>query len=146
MAQTSGAMSGAAFTIAAQFGGTGTYTDISGSSQSIEMPELEIVTGEAYTPDSDTAIITYGKQKPFEITVNIVYTEVDTEAYKLLKDAWTGKTLVSLKWQPKNSTGETYTTSAHRITKRQLPGGDASSGDTIICTFTMLCASVTETL
>lgn len=145
MAQTTHAMSGAAFTLGAQFGGTGVYTDISGTSQSIDMPELEIVTGEFYTPDSETAGITYGKQKPFELKVNIVYSEETAEGYKLLKDAWVSKQLVSFQWAPKSG-GDTYTTSAHRITKRQLPGGDASSGDTIICSFSMMCSSVTETL
>lgn len=146
MAQTTAAMSGAAFTIAVQLGGTGAFTDISGSSQSIDMPELEIITGEAYTPDSDTAIITYGKQKPFDFTFNVIYTEETAEAYNVLKDAWTAKTPVAIKWQPKGSAGQTYTTSVHRMTKRKLPGGDASNGDTIICAFTMKCASVTETL
>ena len=68
------------------------------------------------------------------------------EAYNVLKDAWTAKTPVAIKWQPKGSAGQTYTTSVHRMTKRKLPGGDASNGDTIICAFTMKCASVTETL
>jgi len=147
MAQTTGAMNGAAFFISMQTGGTGLYTDISGSSQSIEMPELERFTGDAYTPDSDTGIVVFGKQKPFDLTVNVIYTEALAEAWNDLEDAYRNKTLVSIKWQPAGSSGgnDTYATNAARIYKMQLPNGDASNSDVIVCSFTLKCTTVTIT-
>lgn len=148
MAQTTGAMNGSAFTLTMQTGGTGAYTDIAGSSQSIEMPELERFTGEAYTPDSDTGIVVFGKQKPFDLVVNIIYTESTSEGYHMLYDAFTNKTLVSLKWQPSGSGAgaDTFSTNAARIYKMQLPAGDASNSDIIICSVTLKCTTVTRTV
>jgi len=147
MAQTTGAMNGSVFTLSMQTGGTGAFTDIAGSSQSIEMPELERFTGEAYTPDADTGIVVFGKQKPFDLVVNVIYTESASEAYHMVFDAFTNKTLVSLKWQPGGSTAgnDTYQTNAARIYKLQLPNGDASNSDVIICSFTMKCTTITRT-
>jgi hypothetical protein len=148
MAQTTGAMNGSVFTLTMQTGGTGAYSDIAGSSQSIEMPELERFTGEAYTPDSDTGIVVFGKQKPFDLVVNVIYTEAASEAYHLVYDAFVNKTLISLKWQPGGSTAgnDTFTTNAARIYKLQLPNGDAATSDIIVCSFTMKCTTVTRTV
>lgn len=145
MAQTTGAMNGSAFFISMQTGGTGLYTDISGSSQSIDMPELERFTGEAYTPDSDTGIVVFGKQKPFDFVVNVIYTESLSEAWNDLEDAYRNKTLVSIKWQPAGASGDTYVTNAARIYKMQLPNGDASNSDVIVCSFTLKCTTVSIT-
>jgi hypothetical protein len=148
MAQTTGAMNGSVFTLTMQSGGTGAFTDIAGSSQSIEMPELERFTGEAYTPDSDTGIVVFGKQKPFDLVVNIIYTESASEGYHLLFDAFNAKTLVALKWQPAGgvSGADTFTTNPARIYKMQLPNGDASNSDIIVCSFTLKCTTVTRTV
>jgi hypothetical protein len=148
MAQTTAAMNGSAFYIGLQTGGTGAFTDISGSSQSIEMPELERFTGDAYTPDSDYGIVTFGKQKPFDLTVNVIYTEQTAEAWHVLEDAYRNKTLVSIKWQPAGSTAgnDAYATNATRIYKMQLPNGDATTADVIVCSFTLKCTSITITV
>lgn len=147
MAQTTGQMSGAAFTLGAQFGGTGSFTDISGSSQSIEMPELTRKTGEAYTPDAEWSISTFGKIEPFDVKVNVIYTEAAGEAFLLLEAAALAGTLVALKWvtaHPKAG-ADTITTNAGVITKWQVNGGDASKGDPILCAFTVRCNSYTRT-
>jgi hypothetical protein len=147
MAQTTKAMSGAAFTIAIQTGGAGAYTDVSGSSQSIDMPELERLTGEAYTPDADTPIVVFGKQKSFDLKVNVVYTEETAEAYNTLYTAYSTNQLVSLKWVPAGTAvgADSWTTDVTQIYKAQLPNGDASNSDVIVCSFTLKCKSVTRT-
>ena len=58
------------------------WTDISGTSQSIEGTEATRMTGEAYTFDGDMALIGGGKREPMELTCNIVYTETDAEGYE----------------------------------------------------------------
>lgn len=147
MAQTTTALSGAAGKLEIRIGGTGSYTDISGSSQSIDVPEMTLVTGEAYTLLGDTAILTYGKKEPVEIVVNAVYTETTTEAYMTLLGAWEAGSTVELKWTPDGSVSgaDTYTTSLGRITKAQLPAPKADSAGPILATFTVRCASVTHT-
>lgn len=147
MAQTTGAMSGAAATISYQSGGTGTYTDISGSSQSVDVVTLTRMTGEAYTFDSSYAVLTFGKNEPSEVVVNVLYTESTTEGYQVMLTAFENGTLISLKWTPAGTGAgaDTYTTSAGQITAVDLPAIDASSAGPIMCSFTLRCASITHT-
>jgi hypothetical protein len=144
MAQTTGAMSGAAATISYQSGGTGTYTDISGSSQSVDVVSLTKMTGEAYTFDGSYAVLTVGKNEPVEVVVNVLYTDTTTEAYQTMLTAFEQGTLISLKWVPGGATAgaDTYTTSAGQITAIDLPAIDASSAGPIMASFTLRCASI----
>ena len=146
MAQTTGAMSGAAATISYQSGGTGTYTDISGSSQSVDVVTLTKMTGEAYTFDGSYAVLTVGKNEPVEVVVNVLYTDTTTEAYQVMLTAFESSTLISLKWVPGGATAgaDTYTTSAGQITAIDLPAVDASSAGPIMASFTLRCASITH--
>lgn len=144
MAQTTGAMSGSAATISYQSGGTGTYTDISGSSQSVDVVSLTKMTGEAYTFDGSYAVLTVGKNEPVEVVVNVLYTDTTTEAYQTMLTAFEQGTLISLKWVPGGATAgaDTYTTSAGQITAIDLPAIDASSAGPIMASFTLRCASI----
>lgn len=147
MAQTTGAMSGSAATISYQSGGTGTYTDISGSSQSVDVVTLTKMTGEAYTFDGSYAVLTVGKNEPLEVVVNVLYTDTTTEAYQVMLTAFEQSTLISLKWVPNGaaSGADTYTTSAGQITAIDLPAIDASSAGPIMASFTLRCASIAHT-
>ena len=147
MAQTTGAMSGSAATISYQSGGTGTYTDISGSSQSVDVVTLTKMTGEAYTFDGNYAVLTVGKNEPSEVVVNVLYTDTTTEAYQVMLTAFENGTLISLKWVPNGAVAgaDTYTTSAGQITAVDLPAIDASSAGPIMASFTLRCASITHT-
>ncbi|CAB4128032.1 hypothetical protein UFOVP107_4 [uncultured Caudovirales phage] len=147
MAQTTGAMSGAAATISYQSGGTGSYTDISGSSQSVDVVTLTKMTGEAYTFDGSYAVLTVGKNEPLEVAVKVLYTETTTEAYSIMLSAFENGTLISLKWIPNGTTAgaDTYTTSVGQITAIDLPAIDASSAGPVMASFTLRCASITHT-
>lgn len=148
MAQTTGAMSGAAATISYQSGGSGAYTDISGSSQSVDVVTLTKVTGEAYTFDGSYAVLTVGKNEPVEVVVNVLYTETTTEAYSTMLTAFENGTVISLKWVPGGSAAgaDTYATSAGQIVAIDLPAIDASSAGPVMCSFTLRCASITHTV
>jgi hypothetical protein len=139
-------MSGAAATISYQSGGTGTYTDISGSSQSVDVVTLTKMTGEAYTFDGSYAVLTVGKNEPAEVVVNVLYTDTSTEAYQVMLTAFENGTIISLKWIPNGTTvgADTYTTSAGQITAIDLPAIDASSAGPIMASFTLRCASITH--
>ncbi len=102
MAQTSTTVSGviAKIQISADLA---TWTDISGSSQSVQSTDQERNANEAYTLDGDTAIIATGKRQPIDLEFNIVYSATATEAYELARaifeSASTGG-LIYARWIP----------------------------------------------
>ena len=146
MAQTTRGLSGAAGTLSARINSTGTFSDISGSSQSVETVTLTRITGEAYTLEGNYALLTFGKIEPAEVKVNVIYTEATTEATMLLQGSWESDQVVELKWTPAGSeaSADTYTTSAGKITAMDHPALDASSAGPIMCSFTLRVASITH--
>ena len=146
MAQTTGGMS---FKDAAIFQSTdgSTWTsDISGIANMVEVSGGERSTGEAYTADGDTAIITRGKRAPLTVTVRGVYTETANELYDEANDAYEGGTDYYIRWSPlgDDATELRYTTSAGTVKNPVYPSGDASSGDALIVEVVVECASITE--
>lgn len=124
------------------------WTDISGHTSSIDVPAQARASGEAYTFDGDTALITGGKREPVEITVRIIYTEADTDAFEVVEAEFEtddGDPLY-LRWTPKGSGANTsqYATGACEIVSFQYPGGDASSADPIMTEFVLKAASITR--
>jgi hypothetical protein len=109
MAQTSTTVSGviAKIQISADLA---TWTEISGSSQSVQSTDQERASNEAYTLDGDTAIIATGKRQPIDLEFNIVYTATATEAYELARaifeNATTGSK-VYVRWTPSGGTDAT---------------------------------------
>jgi hypothetical protein len=146
MAQTTTALSGAAGTLSVRINNTGTFTDISGSSQSVDTVTMTRITGEAYTLEGTYALLTFGKIEPSEVKVNIIYTDTPAEGYQTLLTAWEQDHLVEVKWIPGGAVAgsDTYTTSAGKITAADLPALDASSAGPIMCSFTVRVASITH--
>lgn len=142
MAQTTTALSGAAGTLSVRINNTGSFTDISGSSQSVDTVTMTRITGEAYTLEGTYALLTFGKIEPSEVKVNIIYTDTPAEGYQTLLTAWDSDHLVEVKWIPGGA--DTYTTSAGKITAADLPALDASSAGPIMCSFTVRVASITH--
>jgi len=148
MAQTTGAVTGAASTISVKINAAATFTDISGSTQSIDAPTSTRITGEAYTLEGDIALTTVGKREPVEVTVNVIYTEVSTEAFLLLQDAFVNNHTCQLKWLPKGtgSGNDDYTTATDsRITSLQYAPIDASGAGPIMCQFVVRSSAITYT-
>jgi hypothetical protein len=146
MAQTTTALSGAAGTLSVRINNTGSFTDISGSSQSIDTVTMTRITGEAYTLEGTYAVLTFGKTEPSEVKVNILYTDTPAEGYQTLLAAWQSDHVVEVKWIPGGAVvgADTYTTSAGKITAADLPALDASSAGPIMCSFTVRVASITH--
>lgn len=84
MAQTTGALSGVAGKLEVSTDGT-TWTDISGSTNTVKAGSQPRDTGETYTFQSDTGIVTGGKRKPIELDVKIVYTRITGEAFEVMR-------------------------------------------------------------
>lgn len=145
MAQTTGAMSGAAgsveYSFDAESGTAATWVNISGYAASVEVSGGEAVTGQQLTLDGDAAIVTAAnKINPYTITVNAVFTETDSEPFDALYDRYTGATkTAAFRWSPAGggtgdvefSTTDSAGTAAVNvpITACTPPGVDASSGD-----------------
>ena len=142
MAQTTGAITGAAAKVQIDVNSAG-YVDISGSSQSIDAVEFTRLNGSAHTFDGDYAVLTFGKQPPTEITVNILYTEASGEAFLTAVSALKNNHSVKLKWQPNGAAGKYFETPAGgKISSVSLPGNDASSGEPLMVSFTVMAPGI----
>jgi len=142
MAQTTGAITGATAKIEINVNSTG-YVDISGCSQSIDAVEMTRLNGSAHTMEGDYAVLTFGKQPPTEITVNVLYTEVSTEGFMKAVSALKNNQSVVLRWYPAGSLGKYFLTPAGaKISSVSLPGNDASSGEPLMVSFTVMSPGI----
>lgn len=147
MAQTTNVYTGAAATVSIKVA-AGSYVDISGSSQSVDAVTATVTTGDAYTFDGDYAITTVGKFEPVEIKVNILYTEVSTEAFLTAQGAFAARSLVQIKWIPGGSAAgsDTYESKANGyITSLDYPPIDATSAGPLMVSFTVRAPGITYT-
>jgi hypothetical protein len=146
MPQTTGAYSNACAQVEVSTDGT-TYTDISGSTQSVEGTEQAKMSGEAYTFDGKGAIIKGGKLEPLELTFNIVYTEVNTEAYEIARSVFEQdgcEDVLYVRWSPSGGTVGTNQLSANGpVVNFTYPPVDASSASPIMAGFTVKAGEIT---
>ena len=146
MAQTTGAVSGAAATVSIYV--SAAYVDISGSSQSIDVVTASVVTGDAYTFDGNYGIITVGKYEPVEVTVNILYTETAAEAFQSVRALFEARTATQLKWLPLGAAGgadQYETKTVGYIVSMDYPPIDASSAGPVMVSFTIRAPGITYT-
>ena len=145
MAQTTSGMSYAAAYLGHSTDGAA-WTEISGHQVSIEISGGERSTGVVYTTDGDTGIIKAGKRAPLMVTANVVYTETADEPYDESNDAYEGGSDYYLRWSPGGGAASDlgYTTSAGIVKQAVYPVGDAESGEPIVVSIVLECASVTE--
>ena len=146
MAQTTGAVSGAAATVSIYV--SAAYVDISGSSQSIDAVTASVVTGDAYTFDGNFGIITVGKYEPVEVTVNILYTETAAEAFQSVRALFEANTATKLKWLPLGAAAgadQYETRTVGYITSMDYPPVDASSAGPVMVSFTVRAPGITYT-
>ena len=146
MAQTTGAVTGAAATVSIFV--SSAYVDISGSSQSIDVTTATVVTGEAYTFSGSYAITTIGKYEPVEEKVNVLYTETAGEAFQSVRALFEGGTATKVKWLPLGaaSGADQYETIATGyITAFDYPPIDASSSGPLMISFTVRAPGILYT-
>ena len=145
MAQTTDAISFKNVKVEVSTDGT-TWTDISGFANSVEIGGGDRQTGEVYTFDGDTAIITTGKREPLEITVKAVYTEGANDPFEVVRAAYEGGTSLYVRWSPKGgTTGDfQFESDAGYVTNAIYPQGEAGSGDPVVVEFTVKTPKVTK--
>ncbi len=124
-----------------------TWTNISGAASSVEVSGGDRQTGDVYTFDGDTALLTYGKREPLEVTVKIVYSEGTAEPFEIVRAAYEAGTAFYVRWAPRgNVTGRArYTTAEGRVTSFTYPAGE-SNGDPVLTKFTVITASIARSL
>lgn len=127
------------------------WTNVSGSVNSILAPTQTKMVGEEYTFDGDGAIVLVGKLEPFDLTVRIVYTEEALEAYIIEKTQFelgACNGYMCLRWSPAGgNVGDIqYTTNYAPITSHSWPPINAGAAGPIMVEFTMRVSTVTESL
>lgn len=158
MAQTTGALAGAAFKLEISTdasGTTGSWVDISGYAQSVEVGAQTAITGSVQTADGDAAIVTAAnKLEPVELTFNIVYTENDSEPWDKVIDQFNGadKT-IAVRWSPAGggggdlqySTTDTAATAAAKVpisSCTPAPPVAANNADPVMFSFSVLTPKI----
>jgi hypothetical protein len=157
MAQTTGAISGAAAKVEYSLnaaGTSGTWVDFSGYAQSVEISGGDALTGQQMTLDGDNAIVTAGnKTNPYTITFNVVYTETDAQPFDAIFDRYQGAAkTIAVRWSPAGGTGgqQQYATTNTAGTAAVLvpiascvpPGVDATSGDPLMFSFSVITPDI----
>lgn len=131
---------------------------MSGTANSVSVSGGNRASGEAFTASGDAPLLTHGKREPFEITVRGVYTETATaqEFYETLHAVYASGAGCGVRWSPTAYTvaGQkrfwtTDTLGAYidivPITAWNFPSLDFSSGDPIMCEFTVRSSNIGTT-
>ncbi len=125
------------------------WTDISGSANSVDPGSQTRQTGETYTHQGDTAIITSGKREPLDITVRVVYTETAGEGWALARAAFEAAGGAGyLRYSPRGglSGHDQYTTPAGILSELNYPTTDATDADPKLLEFTLRVAYLTRSV
>lgn len=146
MTQVADAMSGVAGYVAISTDGN-SWTDVSGYANYVEPDPQARTSGETYTFDGDTGIVTFGKREPIEVMVRIVYSEGASSPYDTLRTAHetAGGGRMQVRWAPKGSTAgnqQFSTGSDSKISEFPYPAPDAGSADPILLEFKVKTASI----
>ncbi len=137
MAQTTDGLSWVAAKVEMSTNGTN-WTDISGYETAVAVSGGERATGETYTNDGDSPIITAGKRGPVDLTVRYVYTEGASDPFKTALDAYetAGGGDFYARFSPKGgATGDfqfTVDTNNCVIVTPGYPMGEAGAADAVL--------------
>ena len=147
MTQTTGAISMRNNKIEASTNGS-SWTDISGTANSIVAGGGEREIEQTPTFDGDTMIVTAGKRGAIELKVRILYTEGASDAAEVARAAYEAGTAYYLRWSPKGGTSTQfmYTSAAGYIKENTYPGGDAKSAEAIALEYTVVTPSITKSV
>jgi hypothetical protein len=149
MPQTTGAYSNACATVEISTD-CATWTDISGSTQSVTGATQSKMSGEAYTFHGKGPIVKGGKFEPLELAFTIVYTEIATEAYELARSVFEQEGCeveMCVRWTPGGTTaGADVLQAQGPVVSFTYPEIDASSASPIMAGFTVKAGEITTTV
>lgn len=124
------------------------WTNISGSSNGVTPDAVERMTGETYTFDGLRAIVKAGKLQPANVTVRIVYTELNIEAYEIAQAIF--ETVgcgadICVAWSPGGGdVGDEEFTVQGVLKSWQYPAVDATTAGPILTEF-VVYGNITHT-
>lgn len=144
MAQTTSARSMRNVVLEVSYMG-GTWADISGVANSVEVSGGDRITGEAYTADGDRPIVLFGKLEPLDVEANIVFSDNSTEAWSVLEPHYVAGTNLRLRWTVGGSNTGSYRFMADtcNITQFGYPGGEVSDGAPILVNLAVKTGQIT---
>ncbi len=128
-----------------------TWTNISGSTNKVDSPEMTADIGSVPTLEGQYQIVRPGKFQPAEIGFTILYTTAAAEAFALLwQQANTAGRQIYVRWTPGGSNGEDrfFTADANdqktpaRISKLQVPGADATAAAPALLNFAVVATKI----
>lgn len=134
MAQVTGSVSGRASKIEYSTNYS-TYTDLSSGANAIDIAGGDRMSGEAFTFDGDTAIVTVGKINPLEITVKQVYVATSVGHFAVLAALKDAATPCNIRWNHAASatTGDwRFTAATGSVLRCNPPNAAADSGDPLM--------------
>ena len=133
---------------------TPTWTDISGWSTTVDVSGGERTNSETHTADGDVPIAVAGKRAAQQVTVNVVYTEGATDAFKIVYAAYLANAGIGIRYSPKGgATGTKRYFGSNAAGTAQIlcpilnctpPSMDAGSGDVTMAEFTLLVPQLVE--
>ena len=145
MAQTTDGISFVDATVSYSTDGVA-FADASGFANTVEVSGGERNAGEVYTADGDTAIVTFGKLAPVDITYNCVFTAGATDPFERLRGyhQTANGAQVIFRFAPEGGSGAGAIsfTGTGKITEGPWLGGDASSADPLTFSTTVRTASM----
>jgi hypothetical protein len=154
MAVTTTAMSAVDATIEVSVNGT-TWTDLSGSANSVEPGEQTRMTGVAYVFEGDVGIVTSGKREPLEITVSALYTETAGETFETVRSLFEAGTRLFFRYSPQGvgATGRAVYTASNDgttagavvITTLSWPTAEAETADPVAISFQVMAPAMIRT-
>ena len=154
MAVTTTAMSAVDATVEVSVNGT-TWTNISGSSNSVEPGEQTRMTGVAYVFEGDVGIVTSGKREPLEITVSALYTETAGETFETIRALFEAGTRLYFRYSPQGlgATGRAVYTASNDgatagaciISNLSWPTAEAETADPVAVSFQVMAPALIRT-
>ena len=124
-----------------------TYTDYSGGANSIKVKGGERQSGEAYTFDGDTAVVTFGKLTPVELTLRSLYVDSSVGHFAVISGMKTAATPMNVRWAyDTDTTGSwRFTSATGGVTSCTPPDATADkAGEPLLFEWTVRAPGVSE--
>lgn len=147
MAQTTDAITFEDCTVEISTNGS-SWTNISGWANSVSLSGGERQTGETYTFDGEFAIVRRGKAQPFDVQINVVYTEPGGDPFDTIESAFSNGTDLYCRWAPKGyvSTNNLFTTGVGIVTANPFPTGESGNGEPVVFQLNLKCGTITKSV
>jgi hypothetical protein len=145
MTQITGAMSGRIAKIEYSTNYS-TYTDLSGGANSIGVGGGDRNSGEAWTFEGDTPVITVGKLNSAEITIKSLYVDSSVAHYPIISGMKNNATPMNVRWAYDTDTtgGWRFTTATGFVISAPPPTAEAEPGDPLAFEWTVKTPNIAE--